>query len=353
MPKPMSTINLKGLFPEEIKEFVDLLGVPGYRATQLAEWIYGHGVSDFSLMTNLPVGLRDQLAAEAEIETLEVETAQVSRRDGTAKYLFRCSDGALVESVWLPHDYGGSVCVSTQVGCRQGCRFCASGLSGWQRNLTAGEIFDQVLQISLRQPKEQHVRNVVFMGMGEPLDNFGQVVKAIRLLHLPMGLGIGYRRQTVSTSGIIPGIERLAGEGLPVTLSVSLHAADDELRSRLMPVGRKYPIGPLLEACDAYGDLTGRRVTYEYILIQGVNDSREQALALGRLLKGRLAHVNLIPANTVPERDIKPPASQEAVRFRNILEQNGLSVTLRREMGGDIDAACGQLRRRSQVGELG
>lgn len=343
--------NLKGMTPEEIRDFLAPHGVPSYRSGQIVEWIYGRGVSSFAEMTNLPKLLRDRLEEAAEIQSLEVVNSQASRRDGPVKYLFRCADGARLESVWLPHDYGNNVCVSTQIGCRMGCRFCASTITGCERDLSAGEIVDQVLRISRHLPPDQRVRSVVFMGMGEPLENYDQVVKAMRLLHLPKGSGIGYRNQTISTSGIIPGILRLAGEGLPVTLSVSLHAANDELRSRLMPVNRRYPIVPLLAACDDYAEATGRRVTYEYILIRGANDSPAQAAELANLLRGRLAHVNLIPANPVPEIKIAPSDPRALSEFQSVLERSGVKVTLRREMGRDIDAACGQLRRRAQRGE--
>ncbi len=351
MNQVMAKTNLKGLSPDEIKEFLAPFGVPGYRAGQIAGWIYGRGVSAFSEMTNLPKTLRDRLGEMAEVQSLEAVETQSSDRDGTVKYLFRCAGGALVESVWLPHGYGNNVCVSTQVGCRMGCHFCASTITGCERDLTAGEIVDQVLQISRRLPPDERVRSVVFMGMGEPLDNYDQVVRAMRLMHLPEGLGIGYRNQTLSTSGIIPGIERLAGERLPVTLSVSLHAPNEELRTRLMPVNRRYPLARLLEACDRYAEATGRRVTYEYILIRGINDSPSLAAELARRLRGRLAHVNLIPANPVPERRIIPPGPAAVEEFRVVLEQSGVGVTVRREMGRDIDAACGQLRRRAQRGK--
>lgn len=335
---------LKGLLPEEMRAFVASLGEPAFRARQLIEWLHGRAARSFAEMTNLPASLRARLADIADVDVLAVARVSRSARDGTAKYLFDCRGGGAVEAVLLPHDYGHSVCVSSQVGCRMGCRFCASTLFGLERNLSAAEMVDQVIQISRDLPAGERVRSLVVMGMGEPLENLDEVIRFLRLCNLEDGLGIGYRHMTVSTCGLVPGILALAGSGLPVTLAVSLHAPDDELRSELMPINRKYRLDDVLAACDRYAEITGRRVTFEYILIKGRNDGLEQARALGRRLRGRLAHVNLIPANPVSERGVERPDPAVVAAFQRALEGYGVTATVRRTMGDDIAAACGQLR---------
>lgn len=338
-------IKLKGMFRDELQGLLLSWGEPPFRADQIYEWIYGKGVCRFADMTNLPLALRARLEQEAEIGCLVTIKVQ-SAPDGTAKYLFGLADGEAIESVLLRHDYGLSACVSTQVGCRMGCRFCASTIGGRVRDLDAGEMYDQVLAISRELPPGQRVSSVVLMGSGEPLDNYDQVMKFIRLLNDPRGLGIGYRHITLSTCGLVPGIRRLAREGLPVTLSVSLHAPDDTLRSQLVPINRRYRLAELLPACMDYAAATGRRVTFEYSLIRRVNDAPRQAHQLAGLLRGTGSHINLIPANPVAGREYERSSPGRVASFRRILEEHGLSVTVRRELGAGIAAACGQLRRR-------
>lgn len=345
----MHKINIKGLSEAELADVLRPMGIEKYRARQIMEWIYAKGVCNFDEMTNLSKTLRAELAAHLYIAGLTEVTRQVSGRDGTVKFLFALEDGQRVESVLLPHSYGHSVCVSTQVGCAIGCRFCASGLEGLVRDLSAGEIIDQVLYMDkYLQQENRRVSSVVIMGSGEPLNNYDNVLRFVRLLHWPQGLNIGYRNITLSTAGVIPGIKRLAEENLPITLSVSLHAPNDRLRSELMPVNKAYPIAELLAACDQYAAKTKRRITYEYSLMQGVNDQEEHARQLADLLVRRLCHVNLIPINAVVERGYRQPASAAVKKFQDILQQRGIETTVRKEMGGDIDAACGQLRRRMQ-----
>ena len=338
---------LVGMTQEEIAGFLAGLGEPRFRAKQLFQWVYQKGVKEFAAMTNLPAALREKLAERALLTLAEAEVKQEAAPTRTTKYLFRLADGQKVESVLMRHDYGNSVCVTTQVGCRMGCTFCASTFGGLVRNLTAGEIVDQIVMMQRDLPEGERVGHVVLMGSGEPMENYDNVLKAIRLMHDPDGLNIGYRHITLSTSGLVPQMVRLAGEDLPITLALSLHAPTDELRRQLMPVARVFPIADVLKAAREYGEKTGRRVTYEYILIEGVNDNPEQAHELGRLLQGSLAHVNLIPMNPVAERpEYRRPASERVVKFRDLLQTHGITATIRREMGGDIDAACGQLRNR-------
>ncbi|MGE5674262.1 MAG: 23S rRNA (adenine(2503)-C(2))-methyltransferase RlmN [Mycobacterium leprae] len=338
---------LVGMTLEQMTDFVAELGEPKFRAKQLFQWVYAKAVKSFDAMTNLPASLRSKLVEHAVVAPLTEETRQFDAESGTTKALFRLLDGQKVESVLMRHDYGNSVCVTTQVGCRMGCTFCASTFGGLVRNLTAGEIVDQILMLQNELSEGQRVSSVVVMGSGEPLENYDQVVKAIRLMHEPDGLNIGYRHITVSTSGVVPGMYALAEEGLPITLALSLHAPNDQLRSQLMPVNRRFPLKDVLTAAIAYGEKTGRRVTYEYILIGGVNDNPEQAAELAALLRGHLSHVNLIPMNPVAERpEYGRPGRERVERFRALLEEAGVAATVRREMGGDIDAACGQLRNR-------
>ncbi|BDG60654.1 23S rRNA (adenine(2503)-C(2))-methyltransferase RlmN [Caldinitratiruptor microaerophilus] len=341
---------LVGLSREALEAFVETLGEPRYRARQLFRWLYGRAARSFAEMTDLPRDLRSRLEAVAHPGCLVEERRQHSPATRTTKFLFRLlADGNVVESVLMRHDYGWSVCLSSQVGCRMGCTFCASTLGGLVRNLTAGEIVDQLLVMSREVPAGERIGHVVLMGSGEPLENYDNVLKAIRLLHDPDGPGIGYRHITISTAGLVPAMRRLAGEGLPVTLAVSLHAPDDELRARLMPITRIYPLAEVLAAAREYAAGTGRRVTYEYLLIEGVNDGEEHAGRLAGLLRGSLAHVNLIPFNPVTERpQYRRPGRARVARFARALEARGIATTVRREMGGEIDAACGQLRNRAR-----
>jgi 23S rRNA (adenine2503-C2)-methyltransferase len=338
---------LVGMTIEEMTAFVAELGEPKFRAKQLFQWVYEKWAKSFDEMTNLSNAFRAKLEEHALLRLLEEETRQQASPTETAKYLFRLTDGQKVESVLMRHSYGNAVCVTTQVGCRMGCTFCASTFGGLVRNLTAGEIVDQIIMMSRDLPAGERIGSVVLMGSGEPMENYDECLKAIRLMHEPDGLNIGYRHITISTSGLVEGMRKLADEGLPITLALSLHAPNDELRTQLMPINRKYSVKEVLDAAIDCGEKTGRRVTYEYLLIEGVNDNPEQALELAGLLKGSLAHVNLIPMNPVSERpQYRRPGKERITRFRDLLEENGVTATIRREMGGDIDAACGQLRNR-------
>ncbi len=340
--------DIKSMSPEELRAFMRRLGEPEYRAGQVFRWLHSRGVTSFAAMTDLPKGLRARLEQEAVITELQVLERHVDPGDGTVKFLLSLADGEAVEAVLLRYRHGNAVCVSTQAGCRMGCVFCASTVGGVARNLTAGEMVEEVLvaQRHLWGQARGRVSHVVLMGIGEPLENYDNVLRFIRLIHEPSGLGISYRHVTLSTCGLVPEIRRLAGEGLPITLAVSLHAPNDELRTRLLPVARRYPIQELIAASSEYAERTGRRVTFEYALIDGVNDIPELARELARLLRGLLCHVNLIPLNP-SGRGLRgsPPGRVRA--FKEVLERFGVPVTVRRELGAGIEAACGQLRRRA------
>lgn len=344
----MSRINLMDLSQQQTVEFTTSLGEPAFRGKQLFKWIHQKGASDYSQMTDLPLAFREKLSSIASTGHPDIIKKQVSA-DGTTKYLFGLDDGNAVESVFLPHDYGLSVCVSSQVGCRMGCRFCASTLGGLVRNLSGGEMFGQVIAIA--NDTGLRIGSVVVMGSGEPLENLDEVIKFISLLTHDDSLNIGARHITVSTCGIVSGIRELARHKLQITLSVSLHAPNDEIRDSIMPINKKYPLSELMEACKEYIRITGRRITFEYSLIDGKNDSVEQARELGNLLRGIMCHVNLIPLNPVDERKLHRSAPSRVKEFYNTLEMAGVAVTVRREMGSDIDAACGQLRRKVVGGE--
>jgi len=337
-------VGLKDLTLPGLEEFFRGLGEPSYRARQVAHWIFKKGATSFDQMTDLPAGLRDRLAGLAGAGGLKTLKKQSSSRGDTVKYLFGLADGQAVETVLMVHSYGRSVCISTQVGCRMGCALCASTLEGLFRNLTAGEMYDQVL--AAQQDSGRRVSHVVLMGTGEPLDNYDQTRNFLININAVYGLNISFRHITLSTCGVVPRIRQLAGEGFPITLAISLHAPEDQLRDRLVPLNRKYPLALLLEACREYSGRTGRRITFEYTLLAGVNDSPGQAAKLAGLLKGMACHVNLISYNPVSERDFKRSSPESVRRFQEILDQGGIEATLRRELGADIDAACGQLRRR-------
>lgn len=337
-------INLKDHTLRELEEILAGLGEPRYRARQVADWVFKKGARSFAEMTNIPEQLKERLEQMAFPGSLVIMKKQVSSRGDTVKYLFGLQDGQAVESVLMKHRYGRSVCISTQAGCRMGCALCASTLGGRVRDLTPGEMYGQVLEV--QADSGLRVSHIVLMGSGEPLDNYDNTIKFLVNITSGYGLNIGFRHITLSTCGIVPALRRLAGEGFPLTLAVSLHAADNELRDRLVPVNRKYPLEELMEACRYYADSTGRRITFEYALIAGVNDSPAQAGRLSRLLSGMPCHVNLIPYNPVGERRFKRSSPEAAKNFRVVLERAGIEATVRRELGGDIDAACGQLRRR-------
>ena len=319
-----------------------------FRAKQLAEWLYKRGAHDFAAMNNMPKALREQLAASYTIGRPRIIRRQDSANGETTKYLLEFADGTAIETVLMRHDYGNSVCVSTQAGCAMGCSFCASTLHGVVRNLTSGEILAQVVAMNdmLREEEGSHVNTIVIMGSGEPLMNYEAVLRFIRLLHEPYTLGLSYRNITVSTCGIVNRMYDLAQEEIPISLSLSLHAPNQPLREHLMPIAKKYDIKEVVAAADHYARQTGRRVTYEYILIDGVNDLEEHARELARLVQGQLASVNLIPINPVAERGFNRPSAEHVQRFAAVLSGYGVNVTVRREMGDDIQAACGQLRNR-------
>lgn len=341
----MEKLNLFGMTLEELTGQFESWSMPRFRAKQVADWLYRKSVKKFADMKNLPKELREKLEAECTIDRA-VQVDRLDSADGrTSKFLLNFSDGVGVETVLMRQPYGNSICVSSQAGCNMGCAFCASTLNGMVRNLTAGEMLAQTYYINdmLAQAGEK-VDTIVIMGSGEPLTNYDNVLKFIRLLHQDYCLGMSYRSITLSTSGIVPNIYKLAQEELPITLSISLHAPEDSLRSELMPINRKYPLSDVVEAGRAYGESTHRRVTYEYILIDGVNDNLKEAKELTALLKGQLASVNLIPINPVVERDWKRPSLERIAFFEKYLAQHHITVTVRREMGNDIQAACGQLR---------
>lgn len=341
----MARKNIFGRSLPELRELLDPLELPKYRARQIAEWLYQRGARDFDSMTNLPAGLRARLAEDFSIGRPRPVKRLDSADGRTSKFLLEFEDGTAVESVLMRQPYGNSICVSTQAGCQMGCAFCASTLHGLARNLDKGEILAQAVYINdILRTERGKVDTVVIMGSGEPLMNYDNVMGFIRLMHEDYALGMGYRSFTLSTSGIVPHIYRLAGEGIPISLSVSLHAPDSELRSRLMPINRQYPLPEVISAARHYAEQTGRRVTYEYILIDGLNDGEEQARELVQLLRGQLASVNLIPINPVPERHLLRPARARIEAFERYLAAHRVSVTVRREMGADIRAACGQLR---------
>ncbi|MBQ1417603.1 MAG: 23S rRNA (adenine(2503)-C(2))-methyltransferase RlmN [Selenomonas sp.] len=330
----------------ELQAALKPYNVPGFRAKQIAQWLYQKGVVDFGAMTNLSKDLRAQLAQAFVIARPQVK-ARLDSQDGkTTKFLLEYADGTAIETVLMRQPYGNSICVSTQAGCNMGCAFCASTLHGMARDLTCGEILAQAVVINdmLREENGSKVDTMVIMGSGEPLMNYAEVLKFLRLIHEPYTLGMGYRNITLSTSGIVPRMYQLAEEGLPISLSVSLHAPNQELRSELMPINRKYPIQDVVAAARNYADKTKRRVTYEYILIDGVNDGEEQAKELVALMRGQLASVNLIPINPVVERNLLRPSKARIDWFEGYLASHHVNVTVRREMGTDIQAACGQLR---------
>lgn len=332
-------MELIGLDRAELSILCEQLGHSSFRAKQIADWLYRKGVHDISQMTNIPASMREELIRTATLSRANpVRESRAS--DGTTKYLLRLADGETIESVLLPYPERTSVCVSTQVGCRAGCLFCATADCGFVRNLTAGEIVDQVL--TLQELGGTRVSHVVLMGMGEPLMNLANVVKALHLLNDEVGISM--RRITLSTVGITPAIRKLAAMDLQITLAISLHAPTDDLRRKLIPMAERFPLEDLLRACREYGNSTKRRLTFEYLLISGVNDSPHNARELSRVLKGILGHVNLIPYNEIPGKPYEKPTKQAVDRFRTILEENGVEVTQRLERGQDISAACGQLR---------
>lgn len=340
--------DIKSMTLEELTAWLKERGEPAFRAKQIFHWLY-RGVTSFDEMTDLSKALREKLSQEAFLTPPQVARKQVSKLDGTIKYLWELSDGNCVESVLMRYQHGNTVCISCQVGCRMGCAFCASTLGGKVRNLTPAEMLDQVL---FTQIDSGHtISNIVLMGIGEPLDNFDTVLRFLSLVNSPDGLNIGMRHISLSTCGLVEKIDKLAEHQLQLTLSVSLHAPDDETRSKLMPVNRSVGVEKLFDTCRRYFEKTGRRISYEYAMIDGVNDSDAQADQLARLLKGTLGHVNLIPLNDVEESPLKP--SRRVAAFQKRLERQGVTVTVRRKLGSDIDASCGQLRRKAMQSAQG
>lgn len=334
--------DLKSMTLEELKEFMTQIGEKPFRAKQIYSWIHEHQAASWEEMTNLSKSLREKLA-QYPLTTLEQLDVQISKIDGTRKYLFRLPDGNVIESVLMKYKHGNSVCISSQAGCRMGCRFCASTIGGLTRNLLPSEMLDQIYRI--QADLGERVSNVVVMGTGEPLDNYENLLRFIEILTGEGGLNISQRNLTVSTCGIVPRIYELAEKKLQITLAVSLHAPNDEKRRELMPIANKYTVAELLEACRNYFEKTGRRITFEYSLVAGVNDHPEDAAELAGTLKGLNCHVNLIPVNPVRERSFKRSNRQAVENFKINLEKCGINGTIRRELGSDIDGACGQLRK--------
>ena len=340
-------MNLKSMTLPELSALLKDMGQPAFRAKQVYTWLH-RGVRSYDEMTNLPKSLRDTLTRQYPICPPIVVRRQESARDGTIKYLWQLSDGNCVETVLMRYHYGNTVCISTEVGCRMGCAFCASTLGGLVRRLEPFEMLDQVLftQVDSGLP----VSHIVLMGIGEPLDNFDNVMRFLELVNSPQGMNISMRHVSLSTCGLVPKIDELAKRKLQLTLSVSLHAPNDEVRNKIMPVNRAYPSEELLQACRRYYAETSRRISFEYAMIDGVNDSEEDARELLRRLRGLPAHFNLIPLNHVEESPLKPSSKAAVARFQKILEEGGIPATVRRTLGGDIDASCGQLRRKYNKG---
>ena len=336
--------DLKSLDLTELTQTVKGMGEPAFRAKQLYEWMHVHLVRNYDEMKNIPKSLKEKFLKECDFTSLKIARVQESAIDGTRKYLFELEDHNFVESVFMRYKHGNSVCISSQVGCRMGCKFCASTLDGLERNLKPSEMLDQIYAIS--KDTGERVSNIVVMGTGEPLDNFDTLVKFIKLISNSDGLNISQRNITVSTCGLVPRIYDLSREDFQITLALSLHATNDEKRRELMPIANKYSIEELMEACSAYFNNTGRRISFEYALVGGVNDTRDDAQELSALAKRVNAHVNLIPVNPIKERAYVRSSHEAIVAFKNKLEKNGINVTIRRELGSDIDGACGQLRRR-------
>lgn len=335
--------NILDFTLEELQLWMKSKGQPAFRAKQIFDWIYNKSVFDFDKMTNLPKAMIESLNEELIINIPEVVDKFISKQDDTIKFLMSLPDGNLIESVVMKYSHGNSICISTQIGCRMGCKFCASTIDGMVRNLSSGEIISQILLA--QSVLGERISNIVLMGSGEPLDNYENVKKFLYLVNAPYSLNIGQRHITLSTCGIVPNIVDLANEDMQITLAISLHAPNDFIRKQSMPIANKYSVSELLGACKYYVDKTNRRITFEYALINGFNDGIKEAEELSKLLKGLLCHVNLIPVNEIKERDFKKSKLENINKFKEYLESKGIPTTIRREMGSDINAACGQLRR--------
>ena len=340
----MNKKDIASLTFDELKTEMESIGEKAFRAKQIYEWLHVKLADSFEEMTNLSKSLREKLDREYCIPMVKMVERQISQMDGTNKFLFQLEDGHVVESVLMRYKHGNSVCISSQVGCRMGCKFCASTIGGLERNLLPSEMVREIYQI--QKISGERVANVVVMGSGEPLDNYDNSVRFVQLLSDEHGLHISQRNITVSTCGIVPNMKRLADEKLQITLALSLHGSTQEKRKVLMPIANKYELPEVLEACDYYFEKTGRRITFEYSLVHRVNDGDEDAEELIEILKHRNCHLNLIPVNPIKEREFEKPSRKSAENFKNKLEKSGINVTIRREMGSDIDGACGQLRRR-------
>lgn len=339
-------MDIKSMYLTELQEWVKEKGYPAFRASQLFDWFHKKYVESVDDMTNVPKKLREDIL-KADFISIKEETRQVSKKDGTIKFLYRLYDGQMIETVFMRYSYGNSICISSQAGCRMGCKFCASTIGGLVRNLTASEMLEQVYA-TMRLTGER-ISNIVVMGTGEPLDNYDNLIRFIRLISDEKGYNISQRGITVSSCGIVPRIYDLAGERLAITFALSLHAPTDEERKELMPIAYQYTLDETIKACKDYFETTGRRVTFEYSLVKGKNDTVEQALKLAKLLKGMNCHVNLIPINPVSERNFARSDEDSIEKFKLTLEKSSINGTIRKSVGSDIDAACGQLRRKYAV----
>ncbi len=339
----MEKQDIKSLTLEELTLAIRQMGEKAFRARQIYQWLHQKLVTDFDAMENLSKSFRERLKEQFTLTALYPADVKISQIDGTRKYLFRLADGNVIESVWMQYHHGNSVCISSQVGCRMGCRFCASTLDGLARNLTTAEMLDQIYRIQTLTG--ERVSNIVIMGSGEPLDNYDNVIRFLHMISDEQGLNISQRNITLSTCGIVPNILKLAEEDVQITLALSLHAPNDEVRKTLMPIANRYSLKEILPACQTYFEKTGRRLTFEYSLVSGVNDNLEEAKALTALLKNMHGHVNLIPVNPIKERDYRQSDRRAIEAFKAYLEKHGINVTVRREMGRDINGACGQLRK--------
>lgn len=337
----MEKLNVLDLNLDELIDRLKSYNIEKFRAKQIYQAMYS-GVDKIEEITTLSKDLRERLSEHLYISPLEIVEKYISKLDGTTKFLFKLNDENFIESVLMKYKHGNTICISTQVGCKMGCKFCASTIAGFRRNLTPGEMIAQILNV--QKLSNVKISNIVMMGIGEPLDNYENTIKFLRLVNSHEGLNIGMRHISLSTSGLIPQIEKLIDENLQITLSISLHAPSNEIRKKIMPIANKYSIEELLKVCKKYTRTTKRRITYEYALIDGINDSKEDAMLLSKILKGQLCHVNLIPVNKIKESSLKKSKNQNINEFNKILNENGINSTIRRELGNDIDAACGQLR---------
>ncbi len=340
----MGRVNISNLTLEELEKYIEDLSEKKFHAKQIFKWIHKIGVVSFQDMTDISKSLREKLEENSYINNLEIIECQTSKKDGTMKFLIKLQDGNAIESVLMEYHHGYTICVSSQVGCKMGCKFCASTKEGYVRNLDASEIEGQLQTVQRYTGKK--ISNVVYMGIGEPLDNYDNVIKSIKIINHAQGLNIGARHISLSTCGVVPNIYRLAKENIQATLSISLHATSNEKRRKIMPIANRYSIEELLQACNEYIKITGRRISFEYALILGENDSYEDAMALVKLLRGMIAHVNLIPVNEIKDSNYKKSKEESVERFMNTLNSCGIVTTVRRELGSDIDAACGQLRKK-------